>query len=101
MKRSLSLWLSLSALFAFTLAPIFAQQNAAPTEPTGKIHGQVINPTGQAQTTGTVNLSIDNGATFKYSFDVKGDGTFTGEAAPGTYSLIYRAARHAQGPDGR
>jgi tetratricopeptide (TPR) repeat protein len=87
MKR-LSLWLSLSALLVLAFVPAFAQN--APSEPTGKIHGQVINPTGQPQTTGTVNLSTDNGATFKYSFDVKSDGTFSGEAAPGTYSLIYR-----------
>lgn len=95
MKR-LSLWLSLSALFAFTLAPVFAQQNA-PTEPTGKIHGQVINPTGQPQGGGTVGLSADNGATFKYTFNVNSDGTFTGEAAPGTYSLIYRQADTPKG----
>ncbi len=89
MKRSLSLWLSLSAMLAFVFVPAFAQN--APSEPTGKIHGQVINPTGQPQTNGTVSLSTDGGATSKYTFNVNSDGTFSGEAAPGTYSLIYRA----------
>ncbi len=89
MKRSLSLWLSLSALLAFAFVPAIAQQTTS-SEPTGKIHGQVINPTGQPQSSGTVSLSTDGGATFKYNFNVGSDGTFTGEAAPGNYSLIYR-----------
>jgi tetratricopeptide (TPR) repeat protein len=98
MKRSLSLWLSLSALLALVFVPAFAQN--APTEPagsTGKVHGQIINPTGQPQASGTVSLSTDNGATFKYTFNVDSDGTFSGEAAPGTYSLIYRASDTPKG----
>ena len=47
MKRILPLWLG---LLAFAAMPVLAQQGA----PTGKIHGQVINPTGAPQTTGTV-----------------------------------------------
>lgn len=89
MKRSLSLWLSLPVLLALAIMPTFAQN--APAEATGKVHGQVINPTGQPQTSGTVGLSTDGGATYKATFDVKSDGTFSGDAAPGTYSLIYRA----------
>jgi tetratricopeptide (TPR) repeat protein len=58
----------------------------------GTIHGRVINPTGQPQGGGTVNLSTDGGATFKYTFLVDNTGDYTGQVAPGTYMLIYRAA---------
>ena len=58
----------------------------------GTIHGRIINPTGQPQGGGTVNLSTDGGATFKYSFQVDSTGDYTGQAAPGTYMLVYRAA---------
>lgn len=95
MKRALSLWLSLPAiagLLAFALSPAMAQTPAAAqAQPMGKIHGQVINPTGQPQTSGTINLSTDGGTTSKYTFPVGPDGTFSGEAVPGTYSVIYRA----------
>lgn len=89
MKRTLLVWLGLVAL---AFMPAVAQQNAAQNaaQPMGKIHGQVLNPTGQPQTTGTIGLSTDGGATFKYEFNVGADGTFKGEAAPGTYSMIYR-----------
>lgn len=101
MKQSLSRWFSLPALaglLAFALAPAFAQQAPAPgAQPMGKLHGQVINPTGQPQGGGTVNLSTDGGATFKYSFDVQANGEFSGEAAPGTYVMIYRAADTPKG----
>jgi len=93
MKPKLSRWLSLPAaagLLAFAIAPAFAQQ--APAAATmGKIHGQVINPTGEPQANGTVSLSADGGATSKYTFDVNSEGNFSGEAAPGTYVMIYRA----------
>lgn len=92
MKRILPQWLSLPALaglLVFAITPAFAQQ--APAAQTGKIHGQVINPTGNPQPGGTVGLSTDGGATEKFTFPVGQDGTFSGEAAPGTYSLIYRA----------
>ena len=45
MKRILPLWLG---LLAFAAMPVLAQQGA----PTGKIHGQVINPTGAPQNHG-------------------------------------------------
>ncbi len=101
MKRIFSLWLSLPALaglLAFALSPAFAQQPAgASTEAMGKLHGHVINPTGQPQGGGTVSLSADGGATSKYTFPVADDGSFSGEAAAGTYALIYRAADTPKG----
>ena len=99
MKRSLSHWLSLPALaglLVFGLASTFAQTTPAAGE-MGKIHGQVINPTGQPQGGGNVNLSTDGGATFKFTFDVSPDGNFSGQAAPGNYALIYRAADTPKG----
>ena len=86
MKRNISLWLG---LLAFALLPAFAQ---TPAGPTGKIHGHVTNPTGEPQGSGTVSLSTDGGATLKFTFPVGADGNYSGEASPGTYSAIYRAA---------
>jgi tetratricopeptide (TPR) repeat protein len=96
MKRNFSAWLRLAAtgLFALALAPAYAQAPAAPAAAagtTGKIHGKVINPTGQPQGTGTVSLSTDGGVTLKYSFPVSETGEFSGEAPAGTYMLVYRA----------
>ncbi len=82
MKRNLSLWLGLAAI---ALLPAMAQQ------PTGKIHGAVTNPVGTATTTGTVSLSTDGGHSSKYSFPVTAGGMYSGEAAPGTYTVVYRA----------
>src|SRR5271167_4366358 len=66
MKHKLSLLKSLpvvAGLLAFALSPALMQaQNM------GKIHGHVINPTGQPQDKGTVSLSTDSGATLKFSF---------------------------------
>lgn len=91
MKRTFLLWLG---LVAFALMPAVAQNSG---QPTGKIHGQVFNPTGQPQSNGTIGLSTDGGATFKYEFNVAADGTFSGEAAPGTYSLVYRQPETPKG----
>ncbi len=91
MKRNLSLWLG---VLAFALLPVFSQ---TPSGPTGKIHGHVINPTGEPQGSGSVSLSTDGGATLKYTFPVGADGSFAGEAAPGTYSVVYRAADTPEG----
>ncbi len=90
MKRTLSLWLGLAvaAVLSLALLPAHAQQAAN----TGKVHGQVINPTGQAQSSGSVSLSTDGGTTLKFTFPVDGAGNFTGEAPQGTYMIIYRAA---------
>ena len=82
MKRTL--WLG---LLAFAAVPLLAQAPPA-AGPTGKIHGKVVNPTGAPQTSGTVSLSTDNGRTNKYTFDVDASGSFAGEAAPGTYTLV-------------
>ncbi len=92
MNRTLSRWLGLAAagLLALALAPGHAQQ--APAAATGKIHGRVINPTGQPQGGGTVSLSTDGGATLKFTFPVDDSGNYTGEAPPGTYMVVYRAA---------
>jgi tetratricopeptide (TPR) repeat protein len=95
MKRTLSIWLGLAAMagmLAFALAPAQAQQPAAAAAATGKIHGRVINPTGQPQAGGNVSLSVDGGVTLKYTFPVSDTGEFAGEAPPGTYMVVYRAA---------
>lgn len=94
MKHGFSLWLNMPAaagLLAFALMPALAQQNAAPgAAETGKIHGQITNPTGQAQPGGEVGLSTDGGRTIKYTFPVDDNGQYSGQAPAGTYSLIYR-----------
>jgi tetratricopeptide (TPR) repeat protein len=86
MKRNLSLWLG---LLAFALLPAFAQ-TPTNTQPMGKIHGHVTNPTGAPQTSGTISLSNDGGHTSKYTFPLSAAGDYAGEATPGAYSLIFR-----------
>jgi tetratricopeptide (TPR) repeat protein len=89
MKRNFSVRLGLAAtgLLALVIGPVNAQQAAN----TGKIHGRVINPTGQPQGQGTVSLSTDGGNTLKYTFPVTETGDYSGEAPQGTYMVIYRA----------
>jgi len=83
MKRNLSLWLG---LLAFALMPALAQ-----TPPvTGKIHGHVTLNTTLSATKGSVSLSNDGGHTSKYTFPVDENGDYAGEAAPGTYMLVFR-----------
>jgi tetratricopeptide (TPR) repeat protein len=88
MKRTIPLWLG---LLAFALAPALAQQ---PTEHTvgikGKIHGHVTNPTGASTTSGTVSLSTDGGHSSLYTFNLDPNGDYAGEAAPGTYTIVFR-----------
>jgi tetratricopeptide (TPR) repeat protein len=84
MKRTISLWLGVLALAA---APAFAQEA---TTAMGKIHGHVTNPTGANQGSGTISLSPDGGKTSKYTFQVNAQGDYSGEAAPGKYSLVFR-----------
>ncbi len=86
MKRNLSLLLG---VLAFALLPAFSQ---APAGPMGKVHGHVTNPTGEPQGSGSVSLSTDGGATLKFTFPVDAEGNFSGEATPGTYAAVYRAA---------
>jgi len=89
MKRTISLWIGLLALAAM---PLFAQTSQTPApanvQPTGKIHGHVTNPTGAPQSGGTVTLN--QGTKEVASFEVDANGDYTGSAAPGTYTLIYR-----------
>jgi tetratricopeptide (TPR) repeat protein len=100
MKRTISLWLGLPAaagLLAFALLPAIAQTPGL----TGKIHGHVTNPTGASQAGGTVTLvGVDRIASGpglsaqmaeKGSFPVDANGDYTGQAAPGTYFVIYRS----------
>ncbi|MGA7339210.1 MAG: hypothetical protein WBE72_11365 [Terracidiphilus sp.] len=97
MKRKLSLWQNFPAaagLLAFALLPAAAQQpaaGAAASANTGKIHGHVTNPTGEPQANGSVSLSTDGGNTLKFTFPVDTSGNYFGEAAPGTYMVVYRA----------
>lgn len=90
MKRTLSLWLRLAAagFLALALTPVHADSASK----MGKIHGKVINPTGQPQSGGTVSLSTDGGSTLKYTFNVDETGNYSGEAPAGTYMVIYRQA---------
>jgi tetratricopeptide (TPR) repeat protein len=95
MKRTISLWLGLPAaagMLAFAMLPVLAQTPAptAPTVPTGKIHGRVTSPTGFAANAGIVSLSTDGGHTSKYTFQVSATGDFEGDAAPGTYTAVFR-----------
>ncbi len=92
MKRAFSLWLGLAAAALLTVVLAPAQAPQAPAGNTGKIHGKVINPTGQPQGGGTVSLSTDGGVTLKFTFPVDDSGDYTGEAPQGTYMVVYRAA---------
>jgi tetratricopeptide (TPR) repeat protein len=98
MKRTFSLWLGMTAvagMLAFAIPSAPAQAPAA--EKMGKIHGHVINPTGQPQGGGTVSLSTDGGHTLLFTFPVDATGAFSGDAKPGTYTLVYRAADTPEG----
>lgn len=89
MKHKLSLLKSLPAvagLLAFALTPAFMQaQNL------GKVRGHVTNPSGQPQAGGTVSLTLDGGATLKFTFPVDANGNYEGQATPSTYDAVYRA----------
>jgi len=61
----------------------------AQEKPMGKIHGKVTNPVGVAQGTGTVSLSNGPGDD-KATFTLDANGEYSGEAPPGTYTLIFR-----------
>lgn len=93
MKRRLSLWMdpfAAAALLALAVLPAMSQA-PAPGTPTGKIHGHVTNPTGASTTSGAVSLSSDGGHTNKYTFQLTSTGDYSGEAAAGTYMVIFRA----------
>ena len=98
MKRNLSLWLGLLGL---ALLPAFAQTPAPPpTGPTGTIHGHVTNPTGASQSGGTISLikvgmasgpGLAGSKEDKGTFPVDANGDYKGQAAPGSYSIVYRS----------
>jgi tetratricopeptide (TPR) repeat protein len=99
MKRTISLSTGMLGIgmLAFALLPALAQtpaptpaQTPAPTGPTGKIHGHVTNPTGATQGTGSVSLSTDGGRTSKFTFQLTATGDYTGDVAPGTYTVVFR-----------
>ena len=78
---------ALLGVLALSLVPALAQQ---PPAEMGKIHGHVINYTGQPQPIGLICLSPDNGATVSYSFPVDSHGDYAGQAPAATYTLVYR-----------
>jgi tetratricopeptide (TPR) repeat protein len=93
MKRTISLWLG---LLAFAIIPALAQAPATPAA-TGLIHGQVTNPTGAAQGGGTVTLIMTQRAASGPAapkegivLNVDANGSYSGEAVPGTYALVFR-----------
>jgi len=77
----------LFAILAISLLPAYAQPSLAPM---GKIHGRVINYTGQPQPAGLICLSTDNGVTVAYIFPVDSHGNYAGEAPAATYTLVFR-----------
>jgi tetratricopeptide (TPR) repeat protein len=85
--KNLGPGLALAILFS---TPLFLAGQAA----TGKIHGHVLDPAGSAENAGTISL-FEGGmasptAEPKYTFQVGADGTYTGDVAPGSYTLVYR-----------
>jgi tetratricopeptide (TPR) repeat protein len=97
MKSTISLRTGLLGLglLAGALMPALAQAPAAaPSGPTGKVHGSVTNPTGAPQGGGTVSFLAPGagaaGAAKAPSFPVDDKGNYTAELPPGTYRLIYR-----------
>lgn len=74
--------LLLNGMLALSL-PLLAQQTA-------KIHGRVINFTGEPQPAGVICLSTDGGLSPAYTFQVDARGAYRGEAPAGAYTLIYR-----------
>jgi tetratricopeptide (TPR) repeat protein len=100
MERKHLHWLGLpvaAAVLALAAIPAIAQQ----PQPTGKVHGHVTNPTGAPQTGGNVTLvevtrlasgpGLSAQTANKGTATVDGNGDFTLEAPPGTYTLIYRS----------
>jgi tetratricopeptide (TPR) repeat protein len=87
---------AMAALIAISL-PLLApnaEAQAAGTA-TGKIHGQVTDPAGSPETSGTVSMyqgGISGPNTeAKYTLKVGPDGTFSQDnVAPGTYTLAFR-----------
>lgn len=92
--------LVLAAVVTFTVALMGpfagAQAAGAASGSTGKIHGQVMDPTGSPITAGNVSLYQGGMASAtaepKYTFPVDSNGNFTGDnVAPGSYTIVFRA----------
>lgn len=93
-----NIWLrfALAACIA-ALLPLASFEAGAQTEAAaaGKIHGQVLNPTGGPMVDGTVSLYAGGltspTAEPKYTFPVDANGNFKGDnVAAGTYTIVYR-----------
>jgi len=92
MKRNISLWVG---LLAFALLPALSQV------PTGKVHGQVTDPTGAPETHGAVTyVGTDRAASGpggkammseRGVFNVDADGKYSGEVPPGIYKVVFRS----------
>jgi len=76
---------SLYIVLALSFSSVFAQQSSTQV---GKLHGRVINYTGEPLASGTISLATD-GVTPTYSFSVDSKGNYAGEAPAGTYTLLY------------
>lgn len=76
---------SLYIVLALSFSSVFAQQSSTQV---GKLHGRVINYTGEPLTSGMISLATD-GVTPTYSFPVDSKGNYAGEAPAGTYTLLY------------
>jgi cytochrome c-type biogenesis protein CcmH/NrfG len=82
----------LAALLPLAIFQAHAQTGAAGS---GKVHGQVLNPTGAPMTSGTVSLYLGGmtspTAEAKYNLPVDANGNYKGDdIAAGTYTLVYR-----------
>jgi len=90
--RRLALALSFVAVWPLAISPAGAQTGAVGS---GKIHGQVLNPTGAPMTDGTVSLYAGGMSSptqeAKYTFPVDANGNYKGDnVAAGTYTITYR-----------
>lgn len=88
----LALAFSIAGVLTLVTLPAGAQTGAAGS---GKIHGQVLNPTGAPMTNGTVSLYTGGMSSptqeAKYTFPVDANGNYKGDdVAAGTYTVTYR-----------
>lgn len=88
----LALGVTIAAVLALTTLPAGAQSGGAMS---GKIHGQVLNPTGSPMTDGTVSLYLGGmtspNVEAKYTLPVDANGNYKGDnVAAGTYTIAYR-----------
>ncbi len=79
-----------------TLAVLFgAALSLTGQATTGKIHGHINDPAGSPETSGTISLYAGTmsspGQEAKYTFEVDANGDYKGEAAPGSYTVVFRA----------